>query len=126
MVNPNAQVSNTQNNTPQFLSSNQTSKSSNMPCSGMCKTEVKYTGARLQKHYFQLHRETQRRLRQLHPVTVYVTLREQCTNLFIITNKCTITIIKVYITAASLYIIHTPTCFEMSMSSSGSSTSAPC
>jgi hypothetical protein len=50
----------------------------------MCKTEVKYTGARLEKNNFKSHTETQRRLRQPHPVTVYVTLREQCTNLFYI------------------------------------------
>jgi len=47
----------------------------------MCKTDVKYTGARLQKHNFQSHVETQRR-RQLHPLTVYVTLREQCRKIF--------------------------------------------
>jgi hypothetical protein len=47
----------------------------------MYKTDVKYTGARLQKHNFQSHVETQRR-RQLHPLTVYVTLREQCRKIF--------------------------------------------
>jgi hypothetical protein len=47
----------------------------------MRKTDVKYTGARLQKHNFQSHVETQKR-RLLYPVTVYVTLREQCTKIF--------------------------------------------
>jgi len=46
--------------------------------------------------------------------------------IFTITNKCTINITKVYITAVSVYIIYTATCFKISMSSSGSSTSAPC
>jgi len=46
--------------------------------------------------------------------------------IFIITNKCTINITKVYIATVSLYIIYTPTCFDISMSSAGISTSAPC
>jgi len=45
---------------------------------------------------------------------------------FITTNKCTINITKVHITITSLYIIYTPTCFDISMPSSGSSISAPC
>jgi len=43
---------------------------------------------------------------------------------FSITNKCTVDIIKVYITTTSLYIIYTLTYFDISMSSSGSFT--PC
>jgi len=50
----------------------------------MCKAKVKYAGAKLQKQNIKLHTEMQRRLRQLHPATVYVTLREHCTKLFLI------------------------------------------
>jgi len=45
---------------------------------------------------------------------------------FYYNQKCTINITKVYITRVSHYIIHIPTCFDISMASTGSSTSAPC
>jgi hypothetical protein len=45
---------------------------------------------------------------------------------FFMTNKCIINVTKVYITTVSLYVIHTPTCFEISTSSSGSSASVTC
>jgi len=38
---------------------------------------------------------------------------------FITTNKCTINITTEYVTTVSLYIICTPTCFDISVSSSG-------
>ena len=44
-----------------------------------------------------------------------------CSIICIITNKITINI-----TTVSLYKIHTPTCFDISITPSGSSTSAPC
>ena len=46
--------------------------------------------------------------------------------LYIFIKKCTINITQVYIQKVTLYIIHTPTCFAISISSSGSSTPAPC
>jgi len=45
---------------------------------------------------------------------------------FITTNKCTINITAVYTTTVSLYIIYTPTCFDISVSSWGSFTFVPC
>ena len=44
--------------------------------------------------------------------------------IFIITKNAHL-ISQKYVTKASLYIIHIPTCFDISMSSSGSSKSAP-
>jgi hypothetical protein len=46
--------------------------------------------------------------------------------IFIITNSCTVNISAVYITKVSLYIIPTPTSFDIPVSSLGGSTSAPC
>jgi len=47
---------------------------------------------------------------------------------FITTNKYTfnITIVHIYITTVSIYVIYTPTCFDISMSSSGSFKFVPC
>ena len=45
---------------------------------------------------------------------------------FFTTNKYTINITIVYIRRVSLYVIYTPTCFDISMSSSGSFTFVSC